>query len=71
VSAQWEYIVEELGGSLRGTRPEELADLLNQAAEEDWEPMEILHRSSNSNQLMVVFRRPSQSRSRERKRVWP
>jgi hypothetical protein len=71
VNAQWEYTVEVLGGSLRATRPEELADLLNQAAEENWEPMQILPRSSNGNQLMVVLRRSSQSRSRERKRVWP
>jgi len=71
VSAQWEYIVETLGGTLKGARPEELADLLNQAAEENWEPVEIVPRSSNSNQLMIVLRRSIKSRSRERKRGWP
>jgi len=71
VSAQWEYTVEVLGGSLKAVRPEELAELLNLAAEEDWEPVDILLRSSNANQLMVVLRRSLQSRSQQRKRRWP
>jgi len=71
VSAQWEYTVEVLGGTLKGVRPEELADLLNLAAEEEWEPVDILLRSSTGNQLMVILRRSLQSRSRQRKRRWP
>lgn len=71
MSAQWEYTVEVLGGSLKAVRPEELAELLNLAAEEDWEPVDILLRSSNANQLMVVLRRSLQSRSQQRKRRWP
>jgi hypothetical protein len=71
VKVQWEYTVETLGGTLKGARPEELAELLNLAAEENWEPVEIFPRSSNSNQLMIVLRRPLPSRSRERKRGWP
>ena len=71
MSAQWEYTVEVLGGTLKGVRPEELADLLNLAAEEEWEPVDILLRSSNGNQLMIVLRRPIKSRSRKRKRGWP
>jgi len=71
VSAQWEYTVEVLGGTLKGVRPEELADLLNLAAEEDWEPVDILLRSSNGNQIMVVLRRSLQSHSQQRKRRWP
>ena len=71
MSAQWEYTVETLGGTLKGVRPEELADLLNLAAEEDWEPVDMLLRSSNSNQLMIILRRSLESRSRKRKRRWP
>ncbi len=71
MSAQWEYTVEVLGGTLKGVRPEELADLLNLAAEEEWEPVDILLRSSTGNQLMVILRRSLQSRSRQRKRRWP
>jgi 3'-phosphoadenosine 5'-phosphosulfate sulfotransferase len=71
VGAQWEYTVESLGGALRGVRPEELADLLNQAAEESWEPVDMMLRSSNSNQIMIVLRRPTQTRARRRKRRWP
>jgi hypothetical protein len=71
VSAQWEYTVETLGGTLKGVRPEELADLLNIAAEEDWEPVDLLLRSSNSNQLMIILRRSLQSRTHQRKRGWP
>lgn len=71
MSAQWEYTVETLGGTLKGVRPEELADLLNMAAEEDWEPVDMLLRSSNSNQLMIILRRSLQSRSRKQKRGWP
>lgn len=70
MSAQWEYTVETLGGTLKGVRPEELADLLNLAAEENWEPVDMLLRSSNSNQLIIVLRRSLQSRSRRRKREW-
>ena len=71
MSAQWEYTVEVMGGTLKSVRPEELADLLNLAAEEGWEPVDILLRSSNGNQLMIVLRRPIKSRSRKRKRGWP
>lgn len=71
MAAQWEYAVETLGGALRGARPEELAELLNHAAGDGWEPLHVLLRTSNSSQLMVVLRRKVQSRSRERTRSWP
>lgn len=71
MSAQWEYTVEVLGGALRGARPEDLAELLNLAAADGWEPHNVFLRSSNGSQLMVILRRPVQTRSRERRWSWP
>lgn len=67
----WEYGVEVLGGVLRGARPEDLEALLNEAAQEGWEPVSILRRSSNSSQLLIVLRRQVRGRSQERSRTWP
>ena len=71
MTAQWEYTVETLGGALRGARSEELSELLNYAAEDGWEPVEVFLRSANGNQLMIVLRRPTQSPARKRTGSWP
>ncbi len=71
MKAEWDYRVETLGGSLRGTRPEELELLLNEAAAEGWEMMDAFCPSSNSNRLFVVLRRELGIRKRKRSRGWP
>lgn len=65
----WEYRVEKIGSALRSPKPELLAEILNQAAAEGWEPLQLSPVSS-ANQMFVVLRRPVTRRSR-RRATWP
>ena len=67
---EWEYRVEELGATLRGVHVGELEALLNETSEEGWEPVTMTMRG-NSSRLIVVLRRPSRTRARDRARTWP
>lgn len=68
-TAPWEYRVEKLGSTMRSPKPELLAEILNQAATEGWEPLHLTPVFS-ANQLFVVLRRPTTHRSR-RRATWP
>ena len=66
----WEYRVDEMGSVLRGVRAQDLEDYLNEAAIDGWEPHLIESQSSN-NRMLVIFRRPRRTRSRDRSHTWP
>jgi hypothetical protein len=70
VKKEWEYRVDEMGGVLRGARPEELEAYLNEAAADGWEPHLVESQSSN-NRLLVILRRPRGVRTRDRSHTWP
>jgi hypothetical protein len=55
MSRRWRYRVLELGGTVRGVKPEELQALLNGAAAEGWELQQVIPRES-SNKILAVFR---------------
>ncbi len=66
--AVWEYSVHSVGGILRQVKPEQLTELLNQAAQEGWELVQMTAQE-NSNALWLVLRRPSTPETR-RKTSW-
>jgi lipocalin len=68
-AAAWEYSVQSVGGILRQPKPEQLTEMLNQAAREGWELTNMVPQE-NSNALWLVLRRPSTSRTR-REASWP
>jgi hypothetical protein len=64
----WEYYVETVGSALRGTRDEELQQVLNELGEDGWDVIEI-EQLPNSNKIRVVAKRPlTISARRERSR---
>jgi hypothetical protein len=67
--AAWEYRVHSVGGILRQAKPEQLAEILNQAAAEGWELTHMVPQE-NSNAVWLVLRRPSTTRTR-RESSWP
>ena len=68
-AAAWEYSVQSVGGILRQPKPEQLSEMLNQAAQEGWELTHVAPQE-NSNALWLVLRRPSTARTR-RESSWP
>jgi hypothetical protein len=68
-AAAWEYSVQSVGGILRQPKPEQLSEMLNQAAQEGWELTHMVPQE-NSNALWLVLRRPSTARTR-RESSWP
>ena len=71
MAAEWEYSVEALGGALRGVRPQEIEALLNEAANDGWEPVNVFQRGASSNQILIVLRRKVTGRTRDRSGTWP
>lgn len=65
----WEYAVHPAGGALKRAKPEELTAMLNQAASDGWELVQIVPQE-NSNTVLLVLRRPSTARIR-RESSWP
>ena len=64
----WEYYVQTVGSALRGTRDEELQQVLNELGEDGWDVIEI-EQLPNSNKIRVVAKRPlTISARRERSR---
>jgi hypothetical protein len=71
VAGGWEYHVEVVGSFWRGARPDEIQELLTQAAAEDWEPVELAP-IQNSSRMMIILRRPAaRDRRTARERTWP
>jgi len=64
----WEYAVRPAGGALKGAKPEELAEMLNEAASEGWELAQIVPQE-NIRTLLLILRRPSTPRTR-RQATW-
>jgi hypothetical protein len=62
-SPAWEYAVHPAGGALKRAKPEELTEMLNQAASEGWELVQIMPQESISS-VLLVLRRPSTRRTR-------
>jgi hypothetical protein len=62
-SAAWEYTVQPAGGALKRAKPDELTEMLNQAASEGWELMQIMPQE-NINTVLLVLRRPTAPRKR-------
>jgi hypothetical protein len=67
-AATWEYSVCAAGGGFKRVKPDELTEMLNQAASEGWELMQIVPQESNY-QVLLVLRRPSTTRTR-RQATW-
>jgi hypothetical protein len=59
----WEYRVHTIGGVLRQPKPEQLTEVLNEAAAEGWELTHMVGQE-NSNALWLVLRRASTPRTR-------
>lgn len=71
MAPSWEYHVEVVGSFWRGARPEEIEEFLTQAAEDEWEPVELAA-IQNSNRMMLILRRPAESNRRTaRESTWP
>jgi hypothetical protein len=71
VAPRWEYHVEVVGSFWRGARPDDIQELLTEAAEDEWEPVELAP-IQNSSRLMIVLRRPAvRDRRKVRERTWP
>ncbi len=68
-ASAWEYAVHPAGGALKRAKPEELTEMLNQAASGGWELVQIVPQES-SNAVLLVLRRPSTTRTR-RESSWP
>jgi len=62
-AAAWEYAVHPAGGGLKRAKPDELTEMLNQAALEGWELMQIMPQEG-VNTLLLVLRRASTPRTR-------
>jgi hypothetical protein len=62
-AAAWEYAVHQAGGGLKRAKPDELTEMLNLAASEGWELMQIVPQEGIST-LLLVLRRPSTPRTR-------
>ena len=67
-AATWEYAVYAAGGGFKRAKPEELTQVLNQAASEGWELMQVVPQE-NANRVLLVLRRPSTPRAR-RQSTW-
>jgi len=67
-AATWEYSVSAAGGGIKRAKPDELTEMLNQAASEGWERMQIVPQE-NHNQVLLVLRRRSTQRTR-RQATW-
>jgi hypothetical protein len=72
VKPGWEYRVEELGSTWQVVKLSELEALLNNAAEERWEPTIVTMRGSG-NRILIILRRQLERRSRAKSRTmtWP
>ena len=68
----WEYRVEELGSTWQVAKKSELEALLNNAAEESWEPTIVTMRGSG-NRILIILRRQLERRSRAKSKTmtWP
>ena len=67
-ASPWEYAVYAAGGGMKRAKPEELTEILNQAASEGWELMQVVPQE-NHNQVYLVLRRQSTPRTR-RQAAW-
>lgn len=70
MTPEWEYHVELLGSFWRGARPGEIQALLNEAAADGWEPVELAP-IQNSSRMMLILRRPAEGRRPKGSRGWP
>ena len=68
-STQWEYQVVELGSTLRGVKPEEAEEAMNELGEAGWEVIHVQQLQS-SNKLWITSKRPL-TRSSRRRRTLP
>ena len=67
-AAAWEYAVYSAGGGIKRAKPEELTEMLNRAASEGWELVQIVSQEG-TNSVLLVLRRPSTPRAR-RQAAW-
>lgn len=65
-----EYRVEILGGSLRAAKPQELEDLLNEAAADRWSLCELSYKPNTSQLWVVLQRKPEGEAHRAPRRSW-
>jgi hypothetical protein len=62
-SPAWEYAVLPAGGALKRAKPEDLTEMLNRAAAEGWELVQIMPQEGITT-VLLVLRRPSTPRTR-------
>jgi hypothetical protein len=66
----WEYWVESMGNVVRGPKPTEIEDFLNQADEDGWEFVQAM-KVENSNRVLFYMRKQILSTKRKRRSTWP
>jgi hypothetical protein len=70
VAPKWEYHVEVLGSFWDAPGPDEVQQFLTESAEEGWELVELAP-VQNRNKMMLILRRPVDSRRPRMSRGWP
>jgi len=66
---KWEYTLQIVGASWKGTRHDEVLEALNRLGDEGWEVFSV-ENLPNSSKVRVVAKRPLRSPSR-RRQGWP
>jgi hypothetical protein len=61
---QWEYRAERFGSLLRDAKPEELESTLDEWGAEGWE---VIGLTSESNQVLIIAKRPLSLATRRRR----
>ena len=65
-SAQWEYLVENVGSFWRSPDPDALQEYLNELGAKAWELVN-LHHVHNSNKVWITLKRPLTISTRRRR----
>ena len=68
-SVKWEYTLQIVGASWKGTRHDEVLEALNRLGDEGWEVFSV-ENLPNSSKVRVVAKRPLHSPIR-RRQGWP
>jgi len=68
-SVKWEYTLQIVGASWKGTRHDEVLEALNRLGDEGWEVFSV-ENLPNSSKVRVVAKRPLPASIR-RRQGWP
>jgi hypothetical protein len=68
-TVRWEYTLQIVGASWKGTQHEEVLEALNRLGDQGWEVFSV-ENLQNSSKVRVVAKRPLSSSIR-RRQSWP